>query len=811
MRYSLLFVLLLPAVIKGQIVIEGTVTDAADNSPLPYVNIYVKNTAQGTYTDVKGNFRMEIYASEATVVFSYLGYEKKEVLVNTDAKLYIKLNELTLGLEEVIVLPGENPADVIMRQVVENRDKHDPENLNTFQYTSYNKFVVNIDRQGDTLPPAPPPTFKSAEDSAEYYEELGIEDTLVNKMNLFLMESVTEKKYRKPGKYTELVAASRVSGLENGQFVLRATEMQSFSFYKNYIKILGREYLSPIARGNTKKYLFILQDTVEPNGEQLYVIYYQPRKGKNFSGLTGLLYINSVNYAVLKATAKVVDKSGTESQVVQEYSKFDSVYFPTVFTSDIILGGADFVIVDTTQKKTFTLVGKSRTTLSDIKLNEFIPRKEFDNIELDYAPDATKKDDSYWEKHRAEELNSKDSLTYTLVDSIGKKLNFDRKLEIYRILVSGEVPVGPVSLRLNDIARYNNFEGFRLGVGVYTNNRLSRRVKLGGYYGYGFKDVHSKYGGSFTLFLNKGQTSNFTALYNNDVQETGMQTFELFKPEREEKIRDYYVSVMDRVERSKASLTFMMLRYVTANVSFERVNKQVTTSYRFGDGLDNYFRFSNANLTLRWAPGEKLVRSFDRLVAHPSRGLEVLASITQSFKGVIDGEFDFTKLDLMINYKFRLRNAGHTHIRLMGGMVQGNVPYTDLYFARSGKPKRYRLVIPYSFETMTFNEFFNDSYQALFIRHNFGSLLYKGEKFRPLVSVITNIMFGQLSNPEIHKFYNLKPTDKGYYESGLQVDNLYSSNGYFSWGIGLFYRYGAYTLPKTSDNFTWKLSSTFNF
>jgi hypothetical protein len=71
-------------------------------------------------------------------------------------------------------------------------------------------------------------------------------------------------------------------------------------------------------------------------------------------------------------------------------------------------------------------------------------------------------------------------------------------------------------------------------------------------------------------------------------------------------------------------------------------------------------------------------------------------------------------------------------------------------------------------------------------------------------------MLGKLSNPGIHKFYNLKPADKGYYESGLQVDNLYTS-GFSSLGLGVYYRYGAYTLPQTFDNFAIKLSSRFNF
>lgn len=819
MKKLILFILAcLPMGLFAQITISGTVTDAADKSALPYVNVYVKNSTQGTYTDIKGKFFLKLNKKDAVVVFSSIGYAKKEIKVTESTTLNIALAPLALSLEETIILPGENPADVIMRKVVDNRDKHNPENLPTFKYKSYNKFVVTITE--DSLKSFNKDSVNlndsvavAKRDSALRNKEKDFGDTLLYDMNLFLMESVTEKKYKKPGKVKETVMASRISGLKNAQYVLLASEMQSFSFYSNYIKVVGKEYLSPITKGNTKKYLFILQDTVEEGGESVYLIYYQPRKGKNFEGLSGLLYINTKSFAVMKATATIADKtSGTETQVVQQYQKLkDDVYFPMQFTADFFFKGVAVVVGDSAATIQYAPLGKSKTILYDINLDNDFRRRDFDNVELEYAPDALEKGSDFWNANRQEKLTGKDSLTYVVIDSIGEELDLDRRIQFLRILQTKKLPIGPISIHLEDIIRFNNFEGVRLGMHASTNNRLSRRFSVGGYYAYGFKDVHSKYGGNFRLFLNKSQSSAINLSYSNDVAETGSHMPLQYEVKEEERYRELYISVMDRVERTKASINYRLLRYVTVDAGVEQVNKKVTTPYRFGDGQQEYFKFTNAVVSFRWAPGEKLVESFGRYrPISRVRSFVMHATVTKGFKDVYNGGFDFLRADVMADYKFRLRNLGHSSIRIMAGYVDGDVPYTEMYFGRAGyNAKNISIVTPSAFETMKYNEFFGNEYAAIFFRHSFGSLLLKTKNFKPEISLITNAYISNLSKPSLHKFYPLKPADKGFYESGLQIDRILKYN-FATYGVGLFYRYGPYSDGQVLKNTVVKLSIGFS-
>lgn len=784
-------ILCVTAAFSQTITVEGIVTDASDKSILSYVNIAIKNSSKGTYSDEKGRFHLQVQQPEAVIVFSFIGYEKQEIKVTQSTFLEVKLKPLTMSLDEVVVNPGENPANRVMKKVNELRDKHDPENLSTFQYKSYNKFVVAVDTKSDTS------KYKKVRDTT-----LDIMDMLEEKMNLFLMESVTEKKYKKPGSYKEIVLGSRISGLKNAEYALLASEIQSFSFYSNYIKIMGKEYLSPIADGNTKKYLFVLQDTVQQNGESLYVIYYQPKKNKNFEGLTGLLYINTENYAVLKATAKIVEAGGFEGNVVQEYNKTgEDSYFPTVFTGDFILGGASIIVgTDSTGPiETYKPVAKAKTTLYDIKLEEFISKKEFDNIELDFAPGSTDKDEEFWKANRQDEFTSRDSMTYYVVDSVGNELNLDRKLEWVRIARTGNFAYGIFNFPLYHILRINRFEGVRLGLKAETNDRLSEYYSVGAYYAFGFKDRAGKYGVNGRLNFNKNKSAGMYANYSYDVSETGFHPVKQFDYVFEDWIRKLSVSVMDKVETRGAGFNFRLLRYITVEAGVEKTDKRVTTPYTFGDGNDQYYKFFNSIVSLRWAPGEKLVRMFGRLVPQESNKPVFHATFTKGLK-TLEGQYDFLRVDFMAQHKFRIRNVGHTEWRLNTGATEGDVPYTEMYFGKAGLNYGYApIVTPWAFEAMRYNEFFGRRYAALFIRHNFGSLLYKTKNFQPELVLVTNLFYSEFENNGKHKNFALRPADKGYFESGLQVDKLIKL-GPVSLGTGLFYRYGPYAFTDPMEN-----------
>lgn len=82
--------------------IAGTVTDE-NGVPLPGVTIHVKGTTQGTVTDASGKFTLEV-PDDATLVFSFLGMETKEVEVGDQTELNVILGKGTVQLEEVVAV-----------------------------------------------------------------------------------------------------------------------------------------------------------------------------------------------------------------------------------------------------------------------------------------------------------------------------------------------------------------------------------------------------------------------------------------------------------------------------------------------------------------------------------------------------------------------------------------------------------------------------------------------------------------------------------------------------------------------------------
>ncbi|MDR0682071.1 MAG: TonB-dependent receptor [Dysgonamonadaceae bacterium] len=83
--------------------ISGTVTDAEDGAALIGVSITVEGLAQGTVTDVDGNFSLEV-PKEKSVVFSYIGYQKQTIPIRNDIVLNIQLNPDVQMLEEVVAI-----------------------------------------------------------------------------------------------------------------------------------------------------------------------------------------------------------------------------------------------------------------------------------------------------------------------------------------------------------------------------------------------------------------------------------------------------------------------------------------------------------------------------------------------------------------------------------------------------------------------------------------------------------------------------------------------------------------------------------
>jgi len=84
-------------------VISGKVVAQDENIGLPGVNVVIKGTVRGTVTDADGNFKLEIASDEDVLLFSFVGYDTKEVQVGSKSILDVVLTTGAEKLSEVVI------------------------------------------------------------------------------------------------------------------------------------------------------------------------------------------------------------------------------------------------------------------------------------------------------------------------------------------------------------------------------------------------------------------------------------------------------------------------------------------------------------------------------------------------------------------------------------------------------------------------------------------------------------------------------------------------------------------------------------
>jgi TonB-linked SusC/RagA family outer membrane protein len=83
--------------------ITGKITDS-NGEPLPGVTVVVKGTTQGTVTNADGNYSLTGVQANASLVFSFVGMKTQEEGINGRTAINIRMEEETIGLEEVVAI-----------------------------------------------------------------------------------------------------------------------------------------------------------------------------------------------------------------------------------------------------------------------------------------------------------------------------------------------------------------------------------------------------------------------------------------------------------------------------------------------------------------------------------------------------------------------------------------------------------------------------------------------------------------------------------------------------------------------------------
>lgn len=794
--------------------ISGKVIDAETKEPLAFVNIIQPGTRTGISTDIDGKFSLRSSRPIESIQLTYVGYNLLNFAIpeNKKENLIISLQRKTFDLNEVVIFPTINPAHRIIDSVLANRYQNDPEKLKTFSYTSYEKTIFTA--QLDTVLVVKPDT------NAVAISDTIISDSSMAKLKDFfsqqdiaIMEAVVERKFMAPDRNYENVKANRISGFQDPIFVFLVSQVQSTSFYHEFFQILDKRYINPISNGSENKYIFILEDTLYTERlDTVFIISYRPKPNTNFDGLEGVLYINSNKWAIQNAIARPARVEGPSIKIQQMYEYIDDEqWFPVQLNTDIIMSGMEIRAGNARAR----LVGIGKSYIRDIVLNPELVRRQFATLGVDVDPASNEKPDSFWNSYRLDSLSERDHRTYNYLDSIGREANFDKIANSFETLMSGRIPYKFIDIDLDRIIKYNSYQGLYLGLGVHTNDRLSRQFKLGGYWGYGFGDKSDKYGGDVSVVLNRRNEVTWGAQYNFDLQETGGVHF--FDDNENfltgENWRNFLIQRMNPTQNLSTTIGFRLLRDFKFGLGFKVITKEASDGYRYlmaQEGptvTQDEFRFTEVSAGFRFAFREEFIMTKRARLSLGTKYPVLWLEYTHGIDGLFDGEYAFSRIDLKIEKLFYTKYLGKTSLVLKGGFIDRALPAANLYNG-NGSYRFFTIFAPYSFATMKMNEFLSDRYVALYFTHNFGKLLKRWKKFQPEFLISTNATFGWLRYNENHLNINYKTLEKGFYESGFLINNLLNLRIY-SLGIGAYYRWGPYSYNMFKDNIALKVSITF--
>lgn len=828
MKQMFLFFFFLTLSLQAQFQLNGIVKESTTNTPLPFATITANNGAN-TISDVDGKFSILSKTRINSFSTSYVGFYTSGFVVEKNKPFYTVLLSPKMDHLNEIVISTENPALAIIKKAIANKDKNNPQKkLRSFEFKSYNKLFVS----------ANPDSINGKIDSVFVEKSIGKQFSkidsanykfkeLVLKHHLFQTEKVSQYQFGND-KLKETILGTQMAGFKQPIYEIIAFNLQSFSVYDSKYELFEKDYDNPISKKSFKEYNFKLLDTVSIKDRKTYMIHFKSKKQGKISGLEGLLYIDQDNFAIAKAIMRlkgVLDISATHEF---DFLPKENLWFPMQKTFKIvkgkneddikILGGTIQFDGDLEDFKSREKVASdfvyllSQTNHFDLKYNTPI-RIRKSAIAIEIKGDAINKPELFWNVYRKDSLDIRSRETYAALDSISVKKRVESKIRFGRKIINGYLPFNYIDLDLRKLFSYNNYEGFRLGLGGTTNERFSRKYKIEGYSAYGTKDGNFKYHLGMASRIDQFSNSWIGGSYTDDVREIASLVFAVDKTVF--KIYDPRPVNISTFYRYVSWKTYFETKIIPKTESIWEISHTVVEPkfnyiYNLRDKLYQKYTMTTAMISLQWNPFSDYMQTPTGRIETDKRFPKFSFQYTQSLPKIWGNDFVFAKVDFKTEYEKEYLNGQKTNLVFQAGYAMGEVPLTHLYntspnnITKENIIQRITFAGRNSFETMFFNEFFSNQYALFQFKHSLDRVrLFK--KVRPSLVFVSRMAWGNLKNPERHIGLEYKTLDKGFFESGIELNQIYK-------GLGLmaFYRYGPNQLPKFEDNIAVKISYILN-
>ncbi len=771
--------------------IKGVVFDSKTNEPLPYVNILVKGTLTGTSTNIKGEFEInEKLSPDAVLLISFIGYKSIELKfdsIATKKLVTIFLDEEDISLEEVNIKPDNSYAKAILRNVIKNRKRNNPDNFRIIDYNEYSRksvFIINLNRNITSMK-----AFRKSADAFIFQS-----DSTVS-MPIYFSEQQVSHSFNKDENINSKKVLSSESECTMPQLqntintVVTKKLTAHINFYNNQINVIARGFPSPLGANYQVYYNSYLVDSLEQNGAKQYRFDFYPKSYRS-AAFKGYFWIDSETFALTEIYAKILTTANVN---------FVDDFEAHIFYQPI------------SDKRWFYKQQKIRVSLAVSKSKKEKKKKlnlsiqnysDFYQVETpeDFAFTSAKKRKR--QQSKALELYNYKKLPYDSLEILAsegiKKLKNNKTVRTISrfsdMTLNGYYNLNKIDFgSYMDVYRKNAIEGDRFTLPLRTSENLFKRFTIGGYIGYGLKDKEIKYGGVAKYQLPIKRRTIFTLKYDNEYYALTQDKFIEFIRENpfEAGGGNFASSITTKVpnpymvKQKKVSFSvehqlardigitvrpFFSRYYSNANVPFVQNGNTIGS-------FNNYGVLTN----LRFSFGQPFDEGFFYRVYYGNQKPVIHLSTVFAKYSFINGQTTTSSPYFNVNVSLKNRlNFGPAFVKILlsGGYVFGNVPYPLLFMPRGTQDLGYAR---FHYNLLHNTSFAANLYGNLHLSFNGGGFLFGKIPLIKRLNLRETMTFKSFWGAQTGNHKNVfempafiqKPLANPYAELGFGVTNIF--------------------------------------
>ncbi|MBP6041079.1 MAG: carboxypeptidase-like regulatory domain-containing protein [Flavobacterium sp.] len=730
------FFLMVFQLFLGQTKVSGIVVDKT-NQPIPFATVLFKKSNIGVVANEDGRFYIESPQKHTVLVVSSAGFSEREIYLE-EAVVYnfkVKLNEAE-SLNEVVVFTGKtskknNPALEILRKIWERKRKNGLYQFDQYQMEKYEKVEFDMNTIDSAF--MKNKVFKGMEFVFQHVDTSKV--TGKTYLPIFINESLSDVYGdNRQKKVKEKLKANKTSGFEGNQQILSFLKdlYSDYSIYNNHLTFFDKSFTSPLSRTGVDVYNYVLRDSAYIDNKKCYNILFYPRR-KNELTFKGDFWVNDTTFAIKKINMAVTKSANInwikDIYIEQEFEVMNDSVF--LLTRDYMM--SDFALNKKEDSK--GIYGKRTTLYRNHEFNKVKPLA-FYKEEVNFIDNEVyKKSDEYWQENRFEKLNKDEAGVYKMLDTLQTVKKFKQMYNLVSILGSGYVEFknfdyGPIFSSFG----FNEVEGIRIRVGGRTYFGPNDPWRIQVFTAYGSDDHKFKYGLSGKWMVDKKNRIIISGGNRRDIEQIGASltttndvmgrsfaSSALFTTGSNGKLTNINLSNLAVEIEPVKNLIFQLgishRTLVSASPTFSLdyfTDASRTTT-------QSEVKQSEANIQIEFMPNRKTIGyGVERdVVDNPYSRFFI--NYSHGFKGVLNSDFKYEKLQLYYKQPIIIGPLGRTNITMELGKTFGTIPL-GLMSVIPGNQTYF--TIENTFSNLNFYELISDQYATLKWDHNFNGRIF---------------------------------------------------------------------------------------